>query len=269
MTHSHDRTLLAKLGFADGDRRNADHDTAARFLVEDETASTQVALAALGLVFSEHVEDLKTAYRDETGNRYTHERAVSWTGVGIKSIVTRENERAVSKGSGQYKTTIGFLDGWITASVCVSGVVKTEVHRAFVSSNGRLYDEKQANVGDREILGWLWNTPPGNRHVKRDPRLGEFRGDEHDYYRDASLVNIGIEVKIGPTSTADVIRQINLYREYVSALWVVAVAPGAIPASGIDQLRRAGIEVVVLGESFKRFKEVMAAPAAPVMAVHL
>ncbi len=43
MAHSHDRTLLAKFGFDDVDRRNEKHDLACRYLVEDEQAA---ALAA-------------------------------------------------------------------------------------------------------------------------------------------------------------------------------------------------------------------------------
>lgn len=38
MTHSHDRTLLSKLGFADGDRREPKHDAACRYLVEPAQA---------------------------------------------------------------------------------------------------------------------------------------------------------------------------------------------------------------------------------------
>ena len=40
MTHSHDRTMIARFGFGDPDKKNFMHDQACRYLAEDEPAAT-------------------------------------------------------------------------------------------------------------------------------------------------------------------------------------------------------------------------------------
>ena len=76
MTHSHDRTLLASLGFSDPDKREPLHDLACEYLSEEPQRARLLRLAGIP------------------------ERATS------KPIL----EAVIAKGQGQYRTTIGFLD---------------------------------------------------------------------------------------------------------------------------------------------------------------
>lgn len=78
--HSHDKTMLAKLGFADPDKKDPHHDQACLYLTQPETC----------------------------------ERVSSWLSKGIDGTVNMtmigHMEQHLQKGEGQYATTIGFLD---------------------------------------------------------------------------------------------------------------------------------------------------------------
>lgn len=79
--HSHDRTMLAKLGFADPDRQSSEHDQACLYLSQPATT-------------------LKLAYMLLANARPDAHSAE----VEVK------NEFHLQKGEGQYATTVGFID---------------------------------------------------------------------------------------------------------------------------------------------------------------
>jgi hypothetical protein len=118
MAHSHDRTLIASLGFADPDKHDQMHDLACEFLAEPTQAERIVRFV-----------------EPQVDDRLSTEASV---------------EVAISKGEGQYRTTIGFID------------VQIEWERPEIESG-----------------------------------------------------LVVVEVKIGKTSIGDIVRQFNLYREYV------------------------------------------------------
>jgi hypothetical protein len=150
--HSHDRTLLSSLGFADPDKRDKRHDWACQYLSLPENVTTIV----------------KTRYPwpEEPGT------------AKVRS------EFALSKGEGQYKTTIGFIDLIV---------------------------------------------------VFADRRRG-----------------CAVEVKIHPVGAGEILRQINLYREFVDAYWLVATE-FAMEADDVEQMRAAGIVHVRLGDKFDAY----------------
>lgn len=78
--HSSDRTLLAKLGFADPDKKDARHDAACQYLAQPEVAQGMTPFVTAG------------------GARFE-----------IFPVGAR-HEVHILKGSGQYATTIGFAD---------------------------------------------------------------------------------------------------------------------------------------------------------------
>ena len=91
---SRDNTLLSKLGFADPDKQSPVHDAACRYLAQREVANrlleTSINKGVPGYFCSGEIYGLK-----ESGP-FVLDR------VGV--------EEPISKGSGQYKTTIGFMD---------------------------------------------------------------------------------------------------------------------------------------------------------------
>jgi hypothetical protein len=94
--HSHDRTLIANLGFSDPDKRLAEHDYACQYLSLPEQRDRLIRLVA-----------------NDTVNQRLLERnfpfnATALEGTFLKS--SAEVEFLLTKGLGQYKTTIGFCD---------------------------------------------------------------------------------------------------------------------------------------------------------------
>ncbi len=85
--HSHDRTLIAKLGFADPDKKDPRHDLACQFLALPENAAKLAALFR-GRPAVYH-PDLIAKYGDPYVPRV---------------------EVPIFKGEGQYRVTVGFID---------------------------------------------------------------------------------------------------------------------------------------------------------------
>lgn len=139
MTHSHDRTLLASLGFADPDKRDSNlHTLACEYLTEDAQSGRLVRLV----------------------NR--NEELIS-----VESRV----EVPLSKGEGQYRTTIGFLDAkidWVGAENQGSVFVEVKINRIDVGDVIR-----QINLYRQYAVPW---TPPldsenfGSRLAARDKK---------------------------------------------------------------------------------------------------
>lgn len=96
--HAHERTLLARLGFVDPDRRDALHDLACRYLTTEPALRRLVA--CLGIE------------RHRTSDRFECESGVEQkcdTTYMVASFATNL-EREISKGFGRYRTTVGFID---------------------------------------------------------------------------------------------------------------------------------------------------------------
>jgi hypothetical protein len=130
MTHSHDRTLLASLSFGDPDKKDPMHDLACEYLSQQEQARRLVEL--LEPVATSSAAQRVTLVSFPQGARYyddrvygsddhAHKEMQGWcqksqyilVEASLQSddlIVESKIESAISKGEGQYKTTIGFLD---------------------------------------------------------------------------------------------------------------------------------------------------------------
>jgi hypothetical protein len=154
--HSHDRTLIAKLGFSDKDKKNPRHDWACQYLMQ------QGVLAKL----------LST----KTGT------LVAVTGFAPEYHIT--------KGEGQYKTTIGFAD-----LIAEAYVLKDE------SVQARVICPPFKNTTAEEEAAWIAWEAQAAEAPSQQVRFG---------YGGVIL----IEVKIEPTSIGDILRQMRLYSEY-------------------------------------------------------
>jgi len=94
--HSHDRTMLASLGFADDDKKNPAHDRASLYLTQKETETK------IGDWFCSCVS---SNFRKNQIKNYE-----------IKS----KTEFHIQKGEGKYATTVGFLDVAFAISIEIS-----------------------------------------------------------------------------------------------------------------------------------------------------
>jgi len=196
MTHSHDRTLLASLGFSDPDKREQLHDLACEYLTETERA----------------IRLVRIANPPETGP------------ISVRTILESE----ISKGEGQYRTTIGFLDlriDWIGETR--KGVVLVEVKILSVS------------IGDilRQIAlyrGYLAASGGGSVYAQSSLSTETFAA------RLRAMSDASGPKKSGPIDTG--------------MSWVLASV--FKPVSGqLQTLREANIAHVHLGEGFTKWFE--------------
>lgn len=96
--HAHERTLLARMGFADPDRRDPLHDIACRYL-----ATPGVSMRVAKLLNLEYSNRPKCFKLDHV---YEMKSAMSRSIKEIRSVYEFE----IDKGVRQYRTTVGFID---------------------------------------------------------------------------------------------------------------------------------------------------------------
>jgi hypothetical protein len=178
MTRSHDRTLLANLGFADPDKRNPLHDLACQYLALPENAA-RLAERLLPLrsftPWAGGIEHVKA----ELGDGYSRERELRIeveSGVGRVVDVEPHLEMALSKGEGQYKTTVGFLDVALSALAVRRYVGRRQVVRRetrTMTLGQWLREEKTWSVAER---GWS-RFENGRGPWCREPHAGTLGGE--------------------------------------------------------------------------------------------
>lgn len=97
MAHATDRTLLANLGFADPDKKLPEHDIACQYIAQPENLHS-IASKLIG--------------RKSNGDSWKNYEWVPYERewIDLLSVHDVSFEFPISKGRGQYKTTIGFLD---------------------------------------------------------------------------------------------------------------------------------------------------------------
>lgn len=95
--YSHERTMLAKLGFADPDRREPLHDLACRYLATPDAVRRLIQCLAIERGPEPHSE-----------NSSDYERV----SCSVWKVASHQCQREceIAKGLGQYRTTIGFAD---------------------------------------------------------------------------------------------------------------------------------------------------------------
>ena len=211
--HSHDRTLLARLGFADPDKPEPRHDLACQYIGHPATVEKVIRL--LDIVY----EDRPHRCGDDV-----------WEQVGkLTRSVRRKSvayEMPVEKGSGQYMTTVGFIDVVLRFDLLDHA---REVFFRHRRSHAGPWDDWQQG---RELLE---NRP----------------------------LRVGVEAKIAPVPIGSVIRQINLYRSYTRpnptgrdgiGHWIVATDYD-MPQIDLASLKNEGITHVRLGPCFDEFAQ--------------
>lgn len=202
--HSHKQTLLSNLGFNDADKKEPKHDIACRYIAQPE-----VAVRIINAMFPPRTASgtHKEAWDGESEWRWTRHTTES---VGIAAY-----ERAISKGTGQYKTTVGFIDVVIPYRL-------------------RATDEWRQKNAKGEWGEW----------TKKDSETTTWQR---------------CEVKIQPVGSAEILRQINLYREYITSEdrrdepnWIVATA--WLPSDAeLLQLKHGRCFHVLLGQKFEQY----------------
>ena len=116
------RTMIEKLGFQDPDKQNPNHDLACQYLTLPKVQEKIRGIVAppkksITPRLFKHCSDWKDTLEDDT-------QKDQWTNLNTPPKCTRigseytqvktKKEHPISKGEMQYKTTIGFMDIWMT-----------------------------------------------------------------------------------------------------------------------------------------------------------
>jgi hypothetical protein len=237
--HSHDRTMIAKLGFADPDKREPLHELACQFLTQPDIA------AAISKTYSPRDSQEESSQKMEVKHlcpKYVigFRPADYWVDVRRRVVYEYAGSRltealtevAINKGSDQYKTTIGFVD------------VRLTFERDYLFDRAseptgtcRYCDEDASTL----LSATGWPTNPRER------------------YSHGGIWHLCAEVKIQRTPISDCIRQIGLYRSYGGSrfsseecIWMI-VTPWPLTAHEMKCLTDQGIRHLRLGEKFETF----------------
>jgi hypothetical protein len=226
--HSHSRTLLAKLGFGDVDRKSPRHDLACNYLA----LRNDVLIATIQSALPKPLRVEGAA---------------------------AQLECPIQKGTGQYATTIGWVDVLANARigfpVPMASPVQTADDRRELAILDLQKKSEWANFdpseADRTGAFLAWRTAAeaslgelSTDDLLRESELGSRLLKESEAHTGSSSViqTIIIEVKIGPVGVGDLIRQLRLYNQYVERKSTKPVfrtnAPGWEGKCGYDVTRR-------------------------------
>lgn len=220
MSHSFDKTLLARLGFQDPDKKNPLHEIACHYLAENAgRLADYISPRGEDLTKHARMELVQKCWACRSGMDHGDDGAHSmvdsfgWRERPTEEVLFRrkkktavyEFERWIHKGDGQYRVDIGRLD------LLVRSVHEYEF--------------------------------PGRYGV------GEWVASDQTKVRDL----IAIEVKIGRVTVSDVIAQIGLYRAHFDATHWVLAAPFKLNKFERSALENEQIKFLELGPKFQEF----------------
>ncbi len=133
--HSHDRTLISSLGFADKDKKDTRHDLAIQYLMQPDKARAVADQATRGI-------RERLAFDQVEGHP----------------------EVRLTKGEGKYETTIGFADLVINCRVAR----KLDVHERRKEHMAGDLKNRQQKIESR---WWIWRSQQLGHPEERDSRV--------------------------------------------------------------------------------------------------
>lgn len=143
MAHSHDRTLLASLGFSDPDKREPLHDLACEYLSEEPQRTRLVRLA----------------------------------GAPEGAVTQPVLEATIAKGEGQYRTTIGFLDlriNWSSETEKGSVLVEVKIRQVGVGDILRQINLYRSHIVETRTI----SAETFKSHLAALDRTSEIKSDK-------------------------------------------------------------------------------------------
>jgi hypothetical protein len=261
--HSHDRTMLQRMGFTDPDKKDRRHDWACQYLAQKEIGER--------LIRSIWDCDVKTV------------KDWKWWS---------KLEGEVFKGEDKYRTSIGWIDlalafqlqrewmkritndpRWVnvdSSSLTEAGWTPTRFYRREVSEPG--WDHQGWNFTDRSLDRRVHVECPINPPWSEDRlRFSTSAGCWQLYQRERTekreeteAYGVIVEVKIAPVALGDVMRQIALYRQYsinfrpthaINWKYAVLATTYELDACDFATLLKQNIHHIYLGRKFEEYCE--------------
>jgi gas vesicle protein len=282
MTHTHQQTYLAKLGFSDPDKKNDLHDVAVRYLSQPEKLQKLAKLSfetwpdqrieieeepkewqtvsdyresdAQAELTKDQLEEISVSIDSNNGERVSYhyaKRFKSWMSEFQICDVNHESSKPVIKFSGgQYslrRDVVGFYDLAVSYKVAltIDSKVEIEVKRSrFWTSS---WTEENTLIPPKypeKRDRFLFLTEPGSKNYRKEVK-------NYDYC-------VQVEVKIGRVSVSDIIQQINTYSANESRVAfrdIVAVAWHLTPSEKRELLNANIIPIYLDLEALKVFQK--------------
>jgi hypothetical protein len=176
------RTLLANLGFNDPDKTSKKHDLGCHFLAQPHILEKILKTLNKLKIFPEKNEIPIYDKRDHFKIYLTDKYRID---------ANLRTEVPITKGKDQYKQTIGFVDGIMEILI-------------YHKKNVYLCENKNKHECPTECI---WSN------TKIEKEFEHCIYDINDIFYNYRIC-LYIETKITPQKLGDIIRQINLYREY-------------------------------------------------------
>ena len=223
--HSHDRTLISSLGFADPDKKEPLHDLACSYLTEPDVIRSVFGKPKHRVGF-----DVDGLIDDEMeGGPFALDGRSEW-----KQSYNTKLEVPLLKGEGKYQTTIGFVDALLFRHELPT------------------FDGKRQKL---EYIAGKWTRVGKVKPFQGSTLVGAYNENDVGFWV------IGVEVKIQPVPVGDLLRQFRLYQSHVGTGFSVAevtewvaVLYYDIDDSYVSTLTNAGIRAIRLGESFSTWR---------------
>jgi hypothetical protein len=236
--HTHDRTFISSLGFADPDKHEPLHDLACAYISLPDIAKK---------IMGKEPTSGEAKFQNTTvvGNGGTSdEYRCIWTGTLRRGVTYAHSlEVPIVKGEGKFQTTIGFVDAVLqrNAESRFYGTCQP-LERDWDVDGERAWKSKEPYSVDGDGGDELWGAVPAKLRPKS--------------YSDEQLI-VGVEVKIRSVPVGDLLRQLKLYMGHVGRgfsiervdRWV-AVLRYNIDDDYYRTLESEGVHVVRLGEAF-------------------
>ena len=222
--HAHDRTMLARLGFADPDKSDSRHDRACQYLSMPSTIHRIVHL--LDLEKDPAAYQWKDSRSEETG---TEHRSLARFRVTC--------EYPIVKGSDQYRTSIGFADLVYGFDILTERIGRTE----------RDFEPHTKTWGPSREL-------PDSCHHERVDVGVEVK------ISPVAIGDVIRQIKLYQTYTDDWTRGVSSWNR-TAIHWVVATAY-PVPALDVQSLGNERILHLLLGRGFREFADAQAQASA-------
>lgn len=246
MAHSHDRTLIARLGFSDPDKKDSLHDFACQYVVQPEIAKSIANV--LREEVSRKVENnpALTVAIDDCWHVCKSCRTV------LKAGRDRRSEETHSIKCEAYKTD------WVFTRGQLEYPLKEKAAAGFIDA--RLVFDSNPHSGVSCLNDYCSSGIYQTEWIARKQYkvwIHERKSAENIYCEEKRQIfwarnSVFVEVKVHPVSAGDIIRQINFYRGFKEGYWVlVAVFP--ITPDLEQVLREADITAIQLGQGFQDF----------------
>lgn len=285
MAHSHEQSLLARLGFADPDRKDKRHTLACQYLCEPDVARKVLQVAGLDVTPKDAPPVLRVEFErkappdppklkpvgpppkldydddimfgdapgDEIDKKYPligelEERLIELRYGGTWYLPPSEAEL---KSRIRTVMWVGLGSYEMESRLSKRGGFLVGFADVILNYSAEYYQDEMESISKTERAYCLYyNDQRARIEEFQDKFAVDFRPVKHGIHSYGSIL---IEVKSQPVDVADILKQIAVYRDCRSFNKVAAATCYRMSATDKATLKAAGIHHIYLGDGFKAY----------------